>query len=199
MTMRKTAVSYGWAFGLAEEFGRAARWIVLNGVGDLESLLNLVSEGPLEVRVFRSIEVWEFRESGAAGAISAFDVLVAGMVSRVCLSSIPWLDGVLGLAGASATAYRMTHTFSSSSDDRELAAIWPDGGHVNVRGIRGVSDVVVSATRAEQSVVERDCVSGVQVDEPLWHRMTAHAAKTYVPSSVQSRRFGAGAEVSNNE
>lgn len=199
MTMRKAALACGWAFGVAEEFGSAARWIVMSGIGDFESLLSLAIEGPQMVHVVKSTEEWKFQGSGAAEAVSAFDVLACGTVTKIRMNQVSWVEGLLGLAGAAAMSYGMEYKFSSSVDGSDLAAVRSDRGRIYVPRFHEVSDVFVHVTPLELTGAQRDSASGYEVNKLLWNRVEALAARTYVPSTLQSRESGAGARISDNE
>jgi hypothetical protein len=184
---KKATRGAGHAWGIAEEAGRAARWLESRGLPGLAALLGCLESG----ETARSALV-----AGASLADRAQEI-AAGRSLTVTAVTSPLL--VLPFAAAAAHMARC---------DAEL--VWPGGrlrlanglallaGRETVLAEGPVDLTLRPATGAadDAGLVER--IGGVIVDLELWRALDRLAAKTYVPASQTSRqRAGAGGGMQN--
>ncbi|MEQ8665599.1 MAG: DUF3726 domain-containing protein [Rhodospirillales bacterium] len=204
--VRKAARGAGYAWGMAEEAGRAARWLVAHGTEGptlFNDLLTLVDGRTEEFTPDVSRSPW-MSASGvicpvsagaalsdraanfAAGSTlalgeTAFPVVLAPFLTWI--ASTRNLTIVIKAGGASAKL----HAAGQSQEGLEdLARV--DRGAVNLTLF-----AVSSGSMLEKSS------RGVPVEVGRWRRLSDFAARTYVPTNEQSRRSGAGAGTSDND
>jgi hypothetical protein len=200
--IKKAARGAGLSWGLAEEAGRAARWLEAHGLRSTPSFAAL-----LEREICRSLEVSattdggeHWRASGVlcpivAGAaladraaeIAGGKVVTMGPIARPLLLA-PFAAAVADAAGVG------------------IALAWPAALLVFERAgarleatreaLNSMSASQVSCRRAAGDAPGRRLaveIKSVPVDDAIWSRLDAIAHRTYVPASEASRLKGAGA------
>ena len=184
---KKATRGAGYAWGVAEEAGRAVRWLESRGLPGLMSLHRLLERGSTagsaliagtsfadrahEIAQGKSLAATAVTEpllvvpfAAAAARLAGRDLDLAGEGFRLRIS-----NGAIALCGReSALAGRATDL-----------TLGPSGGACD------------GAALSER-------IGGVTVDLDLWRALDRFAAKTYVPASATSRqRAGAGGGMQN--
>lgn len=191
-TVQKAAVGAGLPPGIAEDVGRAAAWLSargLDGVG--AALLGIKTPSDDTSGVPKSRAVGE--------AISALD-RVAVSEAETTIEQ-PDLDApllFLGLAANVAADYGLGFEIEFGGGATAMCS---------PRGTRLPDDLPESGctiviTVKPDSRCSNDPVpttDGVAVNDAAWTETTALAARTYVPSTEESRRAGAGAGLTDND
>lgn len=171
----KVARGAGFSWGLADEIGRAARWMATEGDGWSEALLALAqAAGELEAPAPDRIARWRRGDPDAAGARPLCPVRTAALLIddaaeigagplRIARVGLPiWLGAMLNGSGV------------------WVADVQPRiaSGDVMVR--RGL--LPARSEGARRAAIEAETLAALGV----------YAARTYVPESARSRRRGAG-------
>ena len=206
MLATKAARGAGLPWGLADEAGRAARWLEARGLAGLAAL-----DGALD-----GLSAPEWRRcfpipSGSAwrAESEAIDGLLAGMTIadragqsrpfagdgtlilaavRWPLLAIPFLAGVAQLRGE-----RLTVSFGP---DRPVIGIGNEFVSASCRQIEKLAKV--EAIRIERGFVgpmahRLSRLDGsIPIDNEVYARLDRRACKTYVPESAESQARGAG-------
>lgn len=197
----------GYAWGLAEEAGKATRWLAAHGFASLEMLLDILSHKestcdsdaiPLETN-----NVWhaasgdlcpllagsifcDRRDMAAEGREFAFDSVLhplfvtpfAAMAAKVSDGTFEVSwDGIVMIIAA-----------------RNISVI--RGGIEQVGPCRGTINIRRVDTEIANSV-ER--LTHCSVDETTWARLNEYAHRTFAPATQASRLSGAGAGLSDND
>jgi len=199
-TLRLAAVGSGWPFGLAEEVGRAAAWLVLHDIDGVGSALAAIEAGPAAPQpAERTQEGWFLRGTqGPAAAVSALDLaLAAGKEERVRLDACSHPVLLIGLAGGAAKAFDCSFALAFSAGGQ--AGVSADGLQLEGDLPAGPGDVTITrqspACRKEGPAE----IGRLTVEDKTWRVAKALAAKTYVPASEASRAHGAGAGLLDND
>ena len=207
---RRAARGAGMPWGLAEEAGKASRWLAERGLPGVELLLRLLTanDGRAYSTMAPVIDGKQWRAavgelcpicSGAALS-DRIDVLARG--EEICLDALafplllaPFLDPSRGSQDAS---------YELSWPDVRLS-IFADGialicdkksGHLSERA----DEVNVSlSTNRSARPSHHPRISGVETPLSVWRAMDALAKRTYVPASEGSRARGAGAGRTDND
>ncbi len=173
----------GHAWGVAEEAGKAARWLAARRLPCLEMIVPLLEAGPAEVC---PLAIGTGLADLPREAVSQART-IAGVAAPLLL--LPFLAWV---AKATATAVSVT---------------WP-GVRVRLDAKGEIADLAAEAGALARSPVTVTIGpaaappgfgaigvtrGGVAVDDGLWTRLDALVVLTYVPESEESRRRGAGA------
>ena len=197
----------GLPWGVAEEAGRAARWLEARGLAGLSALDGALDRlsAPDWRRCFPIPEgaVWQ----GESGEI---DGLLAGMTLadrahgplpfagggalvlagvRRPLLAVPFLAGVAGVRGA-----RLAVSLGAGTP---VIGVGPQSVHRSCRALEGMA--LAGTVRIEaggDSALPPDLPrldGGIAVDSGVYVRLDRRAARTCVPESAGSRARGAGA------
>jgi hypothetical protein len=209
MEVRKAARGAGFSWGLAEEAGWAARFLETHQLPCLAALTGLL----------------KWREQRPHGLVSP---VVEGAVWRArggCLCAITTGSAWQDLATASrlaepvefrtiaapallapfiaATARRLARPLALSGGAVTLSfdahRVWLTGGR-EALSCRVARSLTVQALETVPNTSACTALSGgVDVDDHIWSQLGDYAARTYVPSTVDSRRYGAGAGLLDND
>ena len=205
---RRAARGAGMDWGLAEEAGKAVRWLAAHGLPSVTILAGLLEarQGrPLDaMKPLRLTGSWQAAEgplcpiiagaalSDLAGEIIRGRTIVLGPASAPLLL-VAFLGPVAAAQGAN---------FTVTWDGAEIF-ISPQGpiADAEPRGLEAamVPRVAIAAAPRTGRAAVPAKLAGVAVDEAIWQRLQYWAAKTYVPASEQSRILGAGAGLSDND
>ncbi len=211
--LRKAARGAGLPWGLAEEAGKAARWLAMHRIRCLPVFAALFEEN--DGRAYDEIAIMQI-EGMQAGGMQAEGCwcarggtlcpLIAGaaIVDRadeiaggrsVELARVAWPILLVPFAATVATA-----------TGASIALEWPGARFTFADGCVRL-DAALDAT-AEASAPHASCgrlagaahgtlakpeIAGCVVDESVWSRLDGFVQRTYVPASEESRLKGAGA------
>ncbi|WP_417455195.1 DUF3726 domain-containing protein [Kiloniella sp.] len=222
---RKAARGAGMSWGLAEEAGKATRWLAARGLPNVCLLLSLLktNDGKAynELRPQSlDLDIWNTTNGALCPVItgSALNDLADRLLGRheIVLESITSPALILPILGRAAKAIGKGFSVSwfSVSGEAVKITIAPDvlyleQGTIADLGIEQAERVTVSGIlsdlsnlRAEKSgtgtIIER-VVQGVPLSFENWTDLQFFAARTYVPATEESRLKGAGAGLSDND
>jgi hypothetical protein len=201
--LRKAARGSGLSWGLAEEAGKAGRWLEMHGIECLPIFAALFEQNdgrPYdEIAIVQAEGCWR-----ASGGTLCPLIAGAALVDRAAeiaggrtveLATIAWPVLLAPFAAAVATVTQtsiqldwpgMRFTFADGCVRREATRdvttiTW--AAHVSCGRLAG----------AAQGTVMRPKIAGAAVEESVWARLEAFVERTYVPASDESRLKGAGA------
>lgn len=184
---KKAARGAGYPWGIAEEAGRAVRWLEARGLPGLAALLRQLEDGAITQT---SPLLAGVALSDRAQAIAGGEAFNASAVDEPLL--------LLPFAAAAADV-----------SNRAIDLAW---GHIRFRAVAGAATlsgrVAAIATRSATIRAEaasgtldglplHERIAGIAIDKALWAGLDGFAVKTYVPASEASRRKGAGAGEGN--
>jgi hypothetical protein len=204
---KRAARGAGLPWGLAEEAGKAARWLTARGLPGPEELADILTRNDgkdYEELAPESVDgVWRARSgrlcplvSGAALCDRAAEI-AAGREFELGPTAQPLLlapyiaaaadlaDTVIELSWTGAT---MVFTPQGVSIEGDRAALTARGAD-SVRCRRIESDLDVSPMGAP----------GRDVDAETWSRLNAFALRIFAPATEASRIAGAGAGLTDND
>ncbi len=204
--LRKAARACGLDWGLAEEAGKAARWLAAFDLPGPELMLahlqNLRDKDYRDCMPDCRLEPWQASGGllcpivGGAALADRAALMIAG--SRFCLgrSAYP----LLLAATLSQAAYHYRKTFTVEWDGARIDC-FADG-----IGIEGARDRLLLPVvervdcRQQESALPRRQPSTLAytIDEAVFAQIDALAFETYAPASEESRA-GAGAGLSDND
>ena len=195
-TAKKAARGAGYSWGLAEEAGKATRWLCAQGLEGCGALAALLQE-PRHETPTRKGAVWSGPGAlcplitGAALSDFAAD-LANGPIRLVEVAQpqllLPFAAGAARHLGAALTLSCDTLTARTDGAGVDLA---------NIPAPPGTSDVTVSVGGAMASTLPNH--TRAAPDPAIWAILTGFAARTYAPATDASRRLGAGAGLSDND
>lgn len=209
---RKAARGAGMSWGLAEEAGKAARWLAARGLPALPSLAALLdAQDGLPYQVVRPQE-----ETAADGALR-WRAAGERLCPIACGAALADRAGDPA-AGLSLKLERVAQPLlllpflARAADQRSGAiALSLDGWEIRV-GPDGPDDAAaLAAAPAEASARLRPLdrpvaaaraapgAAGFEAPDDAWETLARFAHRTYVPASDESRLAGAGAGLSDND
>lgn len=208
-TARKAARGAGYDWGLAEEAGKAARWLSARGLPGVGPLLAILQRN--DGRPYRDLrpriegDAWHPSTDRlcplvAGAALSdRFEALAAGRRIRLLSASHPIL--LLPFLGRACTATGVPVALSWPGMKILIRKDGPclDGHDEALEPPDPVCAIVAPAQAAADLPPRAVCLQGVAQDARTWRRLEAFAARTYVPDSEESRLTGAGAGLSDND
>jgi len=195
-TTKKAARGAGFEWGLAEEAGRAARWLCANGLGGCGKLAEYLAGN----RCFPPDDLegsWRSNQgdlcplqTGAALSDLALEIAKKPVsISNVAVPAIllpfaAWaalateLNMTLKIDGITATTDGVTLCLSGEIPARAVSVVVSSGGTI----FAAVPRFERAEPRAES-----------------WRVLSEFAHKTYAPATEESRLLGAGAGLSDND
>jgi hypothetical protein len=204
---RRAARGVGFHWGLADEVGRAARWLAARRIAAPDIVLS-------------ALEAHEGRPISAMNPIESKGVWQAsgGILSPI-LAGARFSDeaGVIGNAGLVLTfvLYPVVLlpwvAWTAHATGQAFEVLWPDariralpGGvdlagrdAANCREAANVNIGIIDAALPGDACHEHRF--GVEVEPSTWSRLLQVAHRSFVPASERSRLTGAGAGLSDNE
>ncbi len=214
--IERAARGAGAPAGTDGDAGAYAAWLEARGLAVLGSLAATLGRGPATAEAARALELGGASVAFHAGLVVDLAIARAGTGSRV-LRINDLRDPLLALPPAArhardGVAFRLSWTERGATAPAGEAVL--DGaGSLAVGGQPPPGsrfDLLVEvrptslATAGSLDHVElerrraRSIRTGVEVDADAWRRLSALAARTYVPASERSRARGAGAEVDDS-
>jgi len=205
---RRAARGAGLHWGIAEEAGKAVRWLAGHGLPGSELLADLLARnsglgcealGPVWIDgVWQARSGWLCSLIAGVSLVDRADEFARGRVFELGPTTVPVL-----LAPYAARASRATGAAVEVFWPGVTLTVTPDGG----LAVRGASASVVarSAERArcqqcaEPPVIAPPGHARHVVDAESWRRLDALARRTYAPATEASRLAGAGAGLSDND
>jgi len=207
---RRAARGAGMHWGLAEEAGKAARWLAerdLPGVQLLAQLLTANRERAYEDMAPVIVDGrWQAANgelcplcSGAALWDRGEQLVVGEEIHLLALARplllTPFLDQTWRSRGAS---YEMRWTGVRISVSADGVALECNKDSALLEGRADDVTVVVGADPGK-GLTHRPRTAGVSIPISTWRILEALAKRTYVPASEESRARGAGAGTTDND
>ena len=199
-TAKRAARGAGYPWGLAEEAGKATRWLCAHGIDGTKSLAQLLEQGlAASLKNHRPVEMQSaWAGQGVlcpiiTGALLSdrSDLLHAGPI-RIQNLAVP-----VYLLPFVASAARAQGSVISLTSDLFSAAT--DGGHLESgQEWPALSDHVQIALGGQLST-PRPQVTRATPDPDSWDTLNRFAHRTYAPATEESRLLGAGAGLSDND
>lgn len=207
---RRAARGAGMPWGLAEEAGKASRWLAERGLPGVELLVRLLTANDGRSYASMAPVIVDGRWQAPAGELcpvcsgaalsDRIDVLARG--EEICLSALayplllaPFLDHSWRLDEASYELRWPNVRVSVFAGDVMLDC-QKASAHLSER----VDEVKVSVgTYRKAHPTHRPRIGGVKTPLAVWRAMGVLAKRTYVPATEESRARGAGAGRSDND
>ncbi len=208
-TGMKAAKGAGMPWGLAEEAGKAVRWLAawnLPGVELLAEILTRNHERPIPdlAPLQPDQDLWQARE-GFLGPVLCGAAL-SDLAGEIAAGRSPQLEGVscpAFLVPFMAHAARELETSFVLEWPGMQVFCRPDG--VFVQGF-GNALVLYEAVTVTCHAGDADCatelvpaIEAQEVDDAAWQVLLNFAHRTYAPATEESRLAGAGAGLSDND
>ncbi len=199
-TAKRAARGAGYPWGLAEEAGKATRWLCAHGIDGTKSLAQLLEQGlAASLKNHRPVEMQSaWAGQGVlcpiiTGALLSdrSDLLHAGPI-RIQKLAVPVFLLPFVASAARAQNNVITHTcdlFRAATDGDRLEAgqDWPSfSDHTQI-------------TLGGQLTTPRPHVTRATPDPVCWDTLNRFAHRTYAPATDESRLLGAGAGLSDND
>jgi len=201
-TGKRAARGAGLDWGIAEEAGKAARWLTAHGLPGPELLAELLTrnegESYDELAPISVDGVWQAKSgwlcpliAGAALSDRAAQV-AAGCEFEFGPIAYPLLLAPYAACGACSRGAAIELSWPGAA-----LTISPDDGLVVEGDMAAVAARTVSSVHcrpaAENTVTPPAGEPGRAVDAETWSRLSAFAHRTFAPATEASRAFGAGA------
>jgi hypothetical protein len=201
--LRKAARGAGLPWGLAEEAGKAARWLAMHGIACVPVFAALFEQNDgrpyEEIAIMQAEGRWRARGgtlcpllAGAAIVDRADEIAGGGTME---LARVAWPVVLAPFASMAATA-----------TGASIALDWPGVRFTFVNAcvrLDAALDVNAAASAvhatcgrlvgAAHGTLLKPEIAGTVMDDRVWSRLDAFVRRTYVPASEESRLKGAGA------
>lgn len=204
---KRAAKGAGLHWGLAEEAGKATRWLAQRGLPGPELLavsLSQVDGVKYEDLIPQSVDnLWRAKSGNLCplmtGSILCDFANQFAHRSNVVFGSIayplllaPYVAAVSKLTGMSQQLSWEGVTISFSPD-----AVLFEGDLENLMSMRATSAICQNTKQSKWTKMEHK--KGRAVPSEIWTKLNAFAYRTYAPATEASRLSGAGAGVSDND
>ena len=204
---KRAARGAGLSWGIAEEAGKAARWLSAHDLPGPEALAEILTRNDgksYDDLVPISVEnTWRARSghlcpliSGAALSDRAA-LLAGGHPIKLGPTSLPLLIAPYAAGAARQSDGQLDLTWSGvvMTISAERVSIDGDFAAVTVRGTEAVTCAL--SARSVNSVLTT--TRGQTIDAETWSRLSAFAQRTFAPATEASRLSGAGAGLADND
>ena len=207
---RRAARGAGMSWGLAEEAGKAARWLSARGLPGVELLLRLLTANDGRPYACMAPAIDGGRWESPDGELCP--VCCGAALSDRIAELVPGEELVLD-----AMAYPLLLApfldDPQGADNRSRGLRWPGlRMWLSARGVElEYEDAsVLYSDHADEAVVSVDAkrrvspthhprIAAVETRLPVWHALDDLGKRTYVPASEESRARGAGAWRTEND
>lgn len=199
---KKASRGAGYSWGIAEEAGRAVRWLCsvnVDGCRALSKLLVQLDQADLTGHAPLLGDVWRARAGIlcpllSGPTLSDFAARLPNGPIRLERVAHPILLAPFAAMSAHALAAPVRLAWSS-------LAIETDGAAVVITGEIGApeADVTVCIAEAFDHAAATPVTQRAQPDIDAFARLNAFAHRTYAPATDASRLLGAGAGLSDND
>ncbi len=207
---KRAARGAGLPWGVAEEAGKAARWLTARGLPGAEQLADILTRNDkkdvAELAPETTGDVWQ----GSSGKLCP---LMTG--AALCDRAVMIAEGhpialaataqPLLLVPYAAGAAKLTSAAIALSWDKILVILTPEGmvidGDHTALTMRSTKHVLcrLADRRPEQVEAAPSCrEAGRDVDAATWSRLSVFAQRIFAPATEASRLSGAGAGLSDN-
>ena len=199
VTAKKAARGSGFTWGMAEEAGKATRWLCgkgVNGCAELSRLLS-IAERNIERTPILEAGIWKSVASslcpisvGACMADQAHELDAQGwQVNDVACPAflMPFAAEIAAKTGQTVDV-----------TGQEFTAV-TDGIHLNLTGQLPVHGVPVTIRTSQKTLRPSDAFSRAAPTETDWTVLQTLAHRTYAPATEASRAKGAGAGMTDND
>jgi hypothetical protein len=180
-TVKKAARGGGYSWGLAEEAGRAVRWLEARRLPGLEAMLRHLESGTMTGSPILAGAAF----ADQARSLARGEALKAEGIAEPLLV-LPFVATAARIATQAADLVWGNVRFRALGDGATLAgrsaAIEPGIADLTLGPARGTIDGFPLTER----------IAGITIDRAIWSGLEHFAMKTYVPASPSSRLRGAG-------
>jgi len=207
--VRKAARGVGLSWGLAEEAGWAARFLAAHGLSCLSAVIALFEwrQGRAHVNVAPRIEGPLWRASGGclcaiATGTAWLDFATPSMLREPVefgRISAPALLAPFIAESAKRLARPLALRFSAAIVSFSPDRMWLTGSRDAFLGASAEALTLCALDSLPSSPASPITSGGIPVDDHIWSQLAEYAARTYVPSSADSRLYGAGAGLLDND
>jgi len=207
---RRAARGAGLSWGLAEEAGKASRWLAERGLPCVELLVRLltVNDGRAyaDMAPVISGNLWR----AATGDLCPL-CCGAALSDRMHVFERDGTIRLIGVAFPLLLVPFLDRSWRSHDACSELrwpdvrVSIYSDGLDIERAGdtspLSERADVVELSAGGKRNtrLSHQSRVAGVSASRPVWDALNALAGRTYVPASKESRARGAGAGRTDND
>jgi len=205
---KRAARGAGLAWGLAEEAGKAARWLTARGLPGAEALGEVLTRHDgaayVEIAPAGTDGVWTAPGGrlcplvagpalcDCALRLAEGETIELGAIAQPLLL-VPYLAGAAKLTGAAFELRWADVTVTVTADGLAV-----DGNRAAL-ALRSVPGVRCRRVRETVAVSPSPEANAAAVDAETWSRLGAFAQRTYAPATEASRLVGAGAGLIDND
>ncbi|WP_170603899.1 DUF3726 domain-containing protein [Ruegeria arenilitoris] len=199
-TAKRAARGAGYSWGLAEEAGKASRWLCTNGLDGVSALTRLLELGlapsASEHAPTRQQERWSCE--------SILCPLVTGALLSDSASRL--LDGQIDTSPIAIPEILLPFAANASLVVSNCVSVDIDGEIAITDGkqllsVESYPDVAARVTIQLGGDLNRPTCSQTRAtpDRAIWNRLNQFAQRTYAPATEESRQLGAGAGLTDND
>lgn len=207
-TLSKRAASgAGYSWGLADEAGKATRWLMAYGFPGVDILLEILrvkqmSSGVEATPVFAD-GIWQ-TQSGSLCPLVAGAILCdrATLITEDIGIRFRSVRQPLALAPYAATAARISNAAFELSWDNTIMMITAHDTAITTGNTASENQAIADVRcRRIGHVIANPIkrVTGCTVDGTAWHGLKEFAHRMFAPTSEASRLAGAGAGITDND
>jgi hypothetical protein len=205
---KKAIRGAGLPWGLAEEGGKAVRWLAAHGVDPLPALADVLERHDRRERITSAFKMPETGRWTADVPICpiALGVTLCDHADRLEASAFvagPVARPLLLAPFVAAAARILGRPLQLEADGRQimLDARGDPFGDLSMLDASDAVEIrcIMIADRPSISPVKAASTHGIETDAQAWACIASYGHRTYVPASERSRREGAGAGLIDND
>lgn len=205
---KKAIRGAGLSWGVAEEGGKAVRWLAAHGVDPLPALADVLERHDRRERITSAFKMPETGRWTADVPICpiALGVALCDHADRLATEGCvvgPVARPLLLAPFVAAAARILRRPLQLEADGRKimLDQRGDPSGDLSTLDASDALEIrcTMIADRASISPVKAASTHGIETDASSWARLASYGQRTYVPASERSRREGAGAGLIDND
>jgi hypothetical protein len=205
---RKAIRGAGLPWGLAEEGGKAVRWLAAHGIDPLPALADALERHDRSERI---ASAWRITETGRWTAAAPLCPITLGATLCDDADRLAMHDFVAGpvarpllLAPFVAAAARILgRPLQLEAEGRQISLNQHGDPAGDLSSLDAADAAAIRCTstadRVSGSQSKAASTRGIETDPQSWQRIACFVHRTYVPASERSRREGAGAGLIDND
>lgn len=185
-TCRKAALASGLSHDRATDIGQAIVWLEQQGQKGCEALTKMLKEAdttpPLNIKIKdKTLTITHHRP--AMEGIAAIDWLIANPNKLIQIKKLTHGLILAGILGKTAKQSNLTFQTNPKTNNWQF---WTEAKEI---------EITLKKTKPQKNQPQKP----LEIDPKIWKKLLTQAQKTYVPSSEQSRKSGAGAGLTDND
>ena len=193
-TCRKAALASGLSHDRATDIGQAIVWLEQQGQKGCQALTKMLIDADATLPLNIELEATKLiitHHRPAMEGIAAIDWLIANPKKIIHIKKLTHGLILASILGATAKQSNLTFQAKCQNKTNNNWQFWTEAKEIEIT----LKKTEPQKTQPQKTQPQKP----IEIDPKIWKKLLTQAQKTYVPSSEQSRKSGAGAGFTDND